>query len=205
MLSLESHRHRTVVVGEDLGTVPPEVRRSMRRHGVLGTWVLQLAVQPRSKQPVKAPPAPVVAAVNTHDTFPFAGFVAGDDIAARVKTGQVGGEGARREAAARHTLVAKLEAWLPEVAQSRRRARSEGGLYARTLAYLAGSRAAFVLVNLEDLWGETRPQNQPGTGAEHGNWQRKVAVSGRQVRRAVERASQIISAGRSAARDSRHE
>ena len=178
VLSLESHRHRTVVVGEDLGTVPPEVRRSMRRHGVLGTWVLQLAVQPRSKRPVKAPPAPVVAAVNTHDTFPFAGFVAGDDIAARVKTGQVGSEGARREAAARHALVTKLGAWLPEVAQCGGAPGPEGGLFARTLAYLAGSRATFVLVNLEDLWGETRPQNQPGTGVEHGNWQRKVAVSG---------------------------
>jgi 4-alpha-glucanotransferase len=203
ILSLESHRHRTVVVGEDLGTVPPEVRRSMRRHGVLGTWVLQLAAQPRSKQPVKAPPASVVAAVNTHDTFPFAGFVAGDDIAARVKTGQVGSEAARREAAARHTLVAKLETWLPEVTRCGGAPGAEGGLFARTLSYLAGTRAAFVLVSLEDLWAEARPQNQPGTGAEHGNWQRKVAVSGRQVKRAVERASRIISAGRSAARDSR--
>jgi 4-alpha-glucanotransferase len=40
--------------------------------------------------------------------------------------------------------------------------------------YLAGSRARTVLVNLEDLWGETRPQNTPGTSTERPNWVRKA-------------------------------
>jgi 4-alpha-glucanotransferase len=29
-------------------------------------------------------------------------------------------------------------------------------------------------VNLEDLWGETRPQNVPGTETERPNWVRKT-------------------------------
>ncbi len=43
VLSAESHRHETEVVGEDLGTVPAGVRAGMRRHGVARTcracWV----------------------------------------------------------------------------------------------------------------------------------------------------------------------
>ena len=32
-----------------------------------------------------------------------------------------------------------------------------------------------VIVNLEDLWGETEPQNWPGTYRERPNWRRRAA------------------------------
>ncbi len=208
VLCLESHRNRTVVVGEDLGTVPPEVRRGMRRHGVLGTYVLQFALRPRAAKPVDDPPALAVAAVNTHDTFPFAGFVAGDDIVARLETGQVDQVAARRELAARRRLVARLENWLtpmdgampdePIVPRNDERGRAVS-LLARVIGYLARTDAQFLLVTLEDLWGETLPQNQPGTGAERGNWERKLAATREEAEQAVGRVAQIIGAGRAEA------
>jgi 4-alpha-glucanotransferase len=45
------------------------------------------------------------------------------------------------------------------------------------LQWLAASPARLVLVNLEDLWGETAPQNVPGTHAERPNWRRKARLS----------------------------
>ncbi len=42
------------------------------------------------------------------------------------------------------------------------------------LARLASSPARIVLVNVEDLWLETAPQNVPGTWRERPNWRRKV-------------------------------
>ena len=39
---------------------------------------------------------------------------------------------------------------------------------------LAASPARMVLINLEDLWGETEPQNVPGTHDERPNWRRKA-------------------------------
>ena len=42
------------------------------------------------------------------------------------------------------------------------------------LSFLAASRAQMVLVNLEDLWLETQPQNVPTTGKESPNWQRRA-------------------------------
>ena len=42
------------------------------------------------------------------------------------------------------------------------------------LAFLSASSASVVLVNLEDLWLETQPQNVPGTGEERPNWHRKA-------------------------------
>jgi 4-alpha-glucanotransferase len=207
VLSLESHRNQTVVVGEDLGTVPPEVRPAMRRHGVLRTWVAQTSFRPRSSDPVATPPPGCVAGINTHDMFPFAGFVEGADIGARLQTGQVDEAGARREAAARARLVTRLETWAarntagPGPGGSTRRAAavSEGSadpgrpavagpplgpgahvLLGPLISRLLASDAALTLVALEDLHGETRPQNMPGMGDERGNWRRKAAGIGQQ-------------------------
>ena len=40
LLALELHRHRAVVIGEDLGTVPPGFRARLRRAGIAGMDVL---------------------------------------------------------------------------------------------------------------------------------------------------------------------
>ncbi|MFW6057034.1 MAG: 4-alpha-glucanotransferase, partial [Chloroflexota bacterium] len=40
IVCLESHRNRTAIVGEDLGTVPDAVRRAMTRHGLKRMFVL---------------------------------------------------------------------------------------------------------------------------------------------------------------------
>ena len=47
----------------------------------------------------------------------------------------------------------------------------------RCQEWLASSRTKMVLVNLEDLWLETAPQNVPGTNLERPNWQRKARLS----------------------------
>ena len=49
------------------------------------------------------------------------------------------------------------------------------------LKWLAASPAQLVLVNLEDLWGETKPQNVPGTSVERPNWKRKSALGLEQI------------------------
>jgi 4-alpha-glucanotransferase len=189
-LCLESHRHQTEVVGEDLGTVPPGVRASMRSHGVLGTWMLQSSLRSRAARVVSPVPRHVVAGFGTHDMFPFVGFLRCDDIVARTETGQLDRADARRAGAARRRLVAKLAAFLGEDADA------PAALLRAALTYLGASPAAFVLVNLEDLLLETRPQNLPGTGAEQGNWRRKAATSGADVGRAIEEAAGGLSVGR---------
>jgi 4-alpha-glucanotransferase len=52
------------------------------------------------------------------------------------------------------------------------------------LAWLGASPAEVVLVNLEDLWLETHPQNVPGTSTERPNWRRKARLTIEQIQRA---------------------
>jgi (1->4)-alpha-D-glucan 1-alpha-D-glucosylmutase len=81
VLAEESRRHRCMVVGEDLGTVAPEVRAAMARAGMLGMKVLrferdaQVAFRPAADYPATA-----LAALGTHDMPPLTGWL-GDPAA----------------------------------------------------------------------------------------------------------------------------
>ena len=188
VLSRESHRQKTAVVGEDLGTVSNGVRASMRRHAVARTWVFLGSLRPRARTVAPEVPPGALVTLETHDMVPLAGFVHGDDIDTRVETGQLDPAGARREKAERHRLVDRLarlfcnaelggvEAGGVEArAADEDRARS-WAIFSGCLAYLAKSPAKTVLVNLEDLLLERMPQNVPGTGTERPNWRRKIAT-----------------------------
>jgi 4-alpha-glucanotransferase len=50
------------------------------------------------------------------------------------------------------------------------------------LEWLAASAAPLIVVNLEDLWLETEPQNVPGTEDERPNWRRRAALTLEEMR-----------------------
>ncbi|MGH7467727.1 MAG: 4-alpha-glucanotransferase [Longimicrobiales bacterium] len=176
LLTLESHRHHATIVGEDLGTVPPEVREQMGDHRIARMFVVQF--EARSEEPDSLPPPPAlsVACLNTHDMPTFEAFRRGLDADLR---GELGLIDAEEIAAVRHDRRALLHA----LAEQLRRAGFLHGLAQpeqvrdALLACLAASPASLVLVNLEDLWREERPQNVPGTSAERPNWRRRTRPS----------------------------
>ncbi|HEY8020258.1 MAG TPA: 4-alpha-glucanotransferase [Thermoanaerobaculia bacterium] len=182
LLSLESHRHRAAIVGENLGTVPPEVGEAMGRHGILGMYVAQYELQPGSEGRLRPPPADSAASLNTHDMPPFRSFWRGDDVDDLADLGLFDPGEAAAERARRRDLRRGLAALLPRSAASPdpvdpEAASTAEAVLADRLDWLAASPARLVLVNLEDLWGETVPQNVPGTRAERPNWRRKARLS----------------------------
>jgi 4-alpha-glucanotransferase len=175
VLSVESHRHRSMIVGENLGTVPPEVYESMDRHDVLGMYVVQYELQPGG-QGLREPPARCVASLNTHDMPTFQAFLQARDVEdlqglGFFTAGQAGEERERRKA-----IRQSMEEALPPEERGRVSA-TQAALLRRQLETLAASPARMVLVNLEDLWFETEPQNVPGTSTEKPNWRRKARFS----------------------------
>ena len=172
--SLEASRTGTVLAGEDLGTVPAEVRTSLARHGWLSTYVVEYAVGDRARDALPPVPASSVACVETHDMAPFAGWWRETDIPERVRLGLLAPERAAEESRFRKRARRALVAFLRK--KRRLRGRPTPDRVLRALhAHLAASPAASVLVNLEDLWGETDPQNVPGTWMERPNWRRPLA------------------------------
>jgi 4-alpha-glucanotransferase len=168
LVALESHRHRCSVVGEDLGTVPPEVREAMTRHGLLRMYVAQFSLR-ETRPALELPSEHSLASLNTHDMPPFAAFVRGLDIDDRVALGALHAEQATAGKQARERLIQALrdELGCPPG--------DDALLLQRLLERLAQSPAPYVLASLEDLWLEAAAQNVPGTQFERPNWRRRMA------------------------------
>jgi len=176
ILSLESHRQCTQIVGENLGTVPFYVNEAMARHDILGMHVGIFGVNPTAEALDKVP-AKTVASLNTHDTATFMGFWRGSDIEDRLALGLMSEAQARDEsqyrAAQRQALAGFLQArgWLRDDPAD------PGAVLEAWLSFLAENEEEFLLINLEDLWLEPAPQNVPGTWDERPNWQRRARLS----------------------------
>lgn len=174
ILSIESHRARCLVVGEDLGTVPDAVREAMIRHRVHKIHVVQYVAGAREPALPEAP-ADAVAGINTHDMPPWASFWSGADIDDRFELGWVTEAEAKAEHEGRTRLRASLRRFLGREVPLRPDADAAAALGA-CLHHLGKSSSRLVLVSMEDLWGETAPQNVPGTYLERPNWRRRAKL-----------------------------
>jgi 4-alpha-glucanotransferase len=177
ILSLESHRNKAVIVGEDLGTVPPQVRPAMLRHGINRMYVVYFNMEDSPRQALGPAPANALASINTHDMPPFAAFWQGQDIQYRQELGQQSKEGAAQELAQRKILNQALVAFLRQQGLLTRASSDPQEVLQAIINWLGQSPAPMVLVNLEDLWLETQPQNIPATGQERPNWRHKARYS----------------------------
>ena len=86
ILSLESHRADAGIVGENLGVVPPAVNRvdvKAQRQAALRGAVRNCGRLGKGRS--ETPSAGSVASLNTHDLFPFQGFIEGTDIDERLR------------------------------------------------------------------------------------------------------------------------
>ena len=177
IVCLESRRHGTAIVGEDLGTVPAAVRRRMADHGLRRTYVGQFEFRGHLSEPVNDPPKGCVATINTHDTAMFAAFWAGVDIEDQFQLGLLDSEHAARARERRQLLRDALLAHLMDSGALGDGEATPEAVLSACLAELSASDAECVIVTLEDLWGESSPQNTPGTDTERPNWTRRSALS----------------------------
>jgi len=181
ILTLESARANAIIVGEDLGTVPPEVRRRMDRHAVSRMYVVQFEADAANPAPLPPIPACSVASLNTHDMPTWTAYAAGQDADLRRDLDLIDEDEVRRTHAERAELLIGIAEQLRRAGFDVKDPRNAEAMLTVLLEYLAASDAMLLLVNMEDLWSEIRPQNVPGTGAERPNWQRRAALSLEQI------------------------
>ncbi|MFQ5816643.1 MAG: 4-alpha-glucanotransferase [Terriglobia bacterium] len=174
ILSLESHRHKAWIVGENLGTVPAYVNPTMRRHNIQRMYVAQYQLVANPRRALRAISNDSLASLNTHDMPLFAAFWQGLDIKDRLTLGLLNQTSARRERKPRLALKRALVKFFQREGLLKRSSRDAQSVIRSCLAHLAASPARAVVVNLEDLWLETQSQNVPGTGAERPNWRLKA-------------------------------
>jgi len=172
IFSIESHRNRCTVLGENLGTVPDYVNLAMGRHSVFRMYVLQYELESDDPKVLKPAPANSVAGLNTHDMPPLAGFLEGADVADRVSAVILDEAKAPKELGKRKRVRERLENFLAKKGYLAGD-RSERAVMEAAEQYLAEGPAKLLLVNLEDLWLEKLPQNLPAD-TKYPNWRRKA-------------------------------
>ncbi|MDP1660592.1 MAG: 4-alpha-glucanotransferase, partial [Phycisphaerales bacterium] len=172
IVMIEAARAGAVVVGEDLGTVPPAVRQAMKESGILGMHVQQYALGGPPGNEIHPASPHVLASLNTHDAPTFASYWHADDVALRLRLKHTTKSPAAAETAGRaacnRTVASALRALKLPTGTAQATALSLMRLQAR-------GPAPLTQVNLEDLWAERRPQNVPGTSTEYPNWRRRAA------------------------------
>jgi 4-alpha-glucanotransferase len=173
VLALEAHRAGAVVVGEDLGVVPPDARDFLDSRGVLGTSVLWFEQDHDEPKPAEQWREWSLASVTTHDFPPTAGYLAGDQVRLQHQLGILEGDLETELAAARQ----EVDRWLEEV--GRRGLLFEGAdvddVVRALHGYLTLTPARLLCVALTDAVGDRRTQNQPGTTDEYPNWRVPLA------------------------------
>jgi 4-alpha-glucanotransferase len=174
ILALESHRHKAIVVGEDLGTVPSYVRRTMKKHDLQRMYVVRYELASDLRKGLPPVSSNSIASLNTHDMPPFAAFWQGLDIEERRRIGILDTAGAREEKNRLPNMKNALVTFLQDRDWLHGTEDDIAAVLKGCLSFLAASPARMVLINLEDLWLETQPQNIPSTRKEYPNWRRRA-------------------------------
>lgn len=177
LLALESLRHRAIVIGEDLGTVPAGFRDTIAAAGILGMQVLWFE---RDAAGRFLPPAnwrrDAIATTTTHDLPTVAGWWSEHDLDLHKKAGLM--HGAERELR-RERAADRANLWTAmrraRCASGERPGREyAAGVRAAALRYVTRTRSSIAFAPLEDLAGGLDQPNLPGTTDEHPNWRRRV-------------------------------
>ena len=187
IVALESHRNRCMVIGEDLGTVPDEVRATLENAGILSYKVLIFERQPSGEYtpPAEYPAGSLVTAA-THDLPTLAGYWEGRDLMLRrelklfpTEEGYQAQVLGRSQDRARLLLALQREGLLPEGASVDPMSVPEmtDELLRQLQVFLARTPACLQVVQLEDVLGMRDQVNLPGTSNEHPNWRRKLLLA----------------------------
>lgn len=173
VVAIEAWRNRCLVVGEDLGLVPPGFRERLNGSGLYSYAVWQYETEgDGGLRPARHMRPFSMTCFGTHDTPTIHGFWRGRDIEWWRKLGWLTAE----QAEANHGNRAQQRNSLRQHCNVPPSA-TQGDIRKAIHTGLAQSPAALATVQLDDVFGCEDSQNLPGTINEHPNWRRRLPVA----------------------------
>lgn len=187
IIALESVRHKTVVIAEDLGTISENARETLQKFHMLSYRLFYFErnyPDPSFLAPERYPGL-ALCAVTTHDLPTLYGYWAGRDIEVKKHLSIFADDNQWRQQVrererdkglilsalkSRGVLPADYPsdpAMIPEMTPE---------LCLAVYQYLSQTPCKLLLVSLDDIIGTLNQQNLPGTVDEHPNWKQKTPV-----------------------------
>ena len=167
VVAQESEHYRCIVIGEDLGTVPEDLRGKLADWGL---WTYRVMLFERYPDglflaPDRYPPA-ALATFTTHDLPTYSGWRSGHDLAVRQSLGVPSSE---TESERRRSLEA-LQGALAHAGAG------DAEDFTAVARYLAMTPSRLVVVSIEDVLGVVDQPNLPGTVNQHPNWRQRLPL-----------------------------
>jgi 4-alpha-glucanotransferase len=172
LVVLESQRHRAVILGEDLGTLPHGFSEKLNTAGIAGLRVLWFERYGQHYTPPSGWTRTAVAMTTTHDLPTVAGWWQGNDIRWREKLNMAGDDDATR-ATDRAALWEAFNHSGATHAPQPPPADGAAVTYA-ACAHLGRAACTLALLPIEDALSLPEQPNLPGTTDEHPNWRRRL-------------------------------
>jgi 4-alpha-glucanotransferase len=175
LVKIESRRHRAVVVGEDLGTLPEGFHERLRDAGLAGMRVLWFERDGTRFRPPQHWSHDAVAMTSTHDLATVAGWWQGRDLDWR---GKVGTKGEDEDTIRNHDRVALWDAFRASGSAHGEMPGIQDGAAAAdaAAAHIGHAACTLAILPMEDALALPEQPNLPGTIDEHPNWRRRLAA-----------------------------
>ncbi|PKH00427.1 4-alpha-glucanotransferase [Paraglaciecola sp. MB-3u-78] len=184
ILALESHRHQSLVIGEDLGTVPDEIRAKLADNGVYSyrVFFFEQAEDDGFFSPAHYPEQSM-STLTTHDMPTLTGYWHCDDLALGKELGLYPTEEILSTLyTSRHENKQAILDTLhghdsvnDEVGRDVHNVAMSKALNFGMQLHMAGGSSALLSLQLEDWLEMDKPVNIPGTFNEYPNWRRKLS------------------------------
>lgn len=180
LIALESHRHRAIVLGEDLGTIPDGFQDRLAANGTMGMRVLWFEKKHGLFTNPRGWTAEAAAMSSTHDLPTIAGWWKGRDLDWRGRLSLAGGPG--RQHAEEDERVADRDALWAAFRFSGAAPDTPPPPPGDTepvvdaaIRHLAGAACELLVLPIEDALGLEEQPNLPGTmDGQHPNWRRRL-------------------------------
>jgi 4-alpha-glucanotransferase len=186
IMALESYKQKALIIGEDLGTVPPYMREQLTDYRVLSTRLFYFERQGNGAfNQAEQYPEWAMASITTHDLPTLLGFWQGRDIQIRQELelfpdDETAARAWKERLQAKAAILTLLQdkGWLKEddvislAAQAELPEQVKWGV----IAHLAQTPSRLVLLSLEDIFSWLDQQNLPGTMDEYPNWRQKFPL-----------------------------
>jgi 4-alpha-glucanotransferase len=175
LLALESHRHKAIVIGEDLGTVPPSFRARCREAGIAGMDVLWFQRERERFLALNEWRDDAVGMTTTHDLPTVAGWWRGADLELRRGIGTVE-ESEVEQRPAERTALWRAFSDAGVASGAAPPADDTDPVVDAAIDFVGRAPGALAIVPLEDIMGVAEQPNLPGTTDQHPNWRRRFRL-----------------------------
>jgi 4-alpha-glucanotransferase len=176
IVALESHRARCMVVGEDLGTVPPQFRERMAAASMLSYRVLRFENRDGGPIPPAEYPRLALAVAGNHDLATLKAWWGGADLELQLRHGVLAAAQAEE---ARRARAQERDALVEALRRERLLERDDFSfdeLRSAVHRYLGRTEAMLALVQIEDIAAQEEPVNVPNI-PDYPSWRRRVGPS----------------------------